>query len=351
MTYADTGGRRRQRGHSGGGNVTLNKTGTATGTVAVTGSGTSTRTVTISDITGDGSLGISIASGTATDIAGNSTGAAGPSTTFTVDNIAPSLSISAPSVTVTGTASVTYALTYADGDGSGINTITLEAGNITLNKTGTANATVAVAGSGTAARTVTNSGITGDGTLGISIVAGTATDLSGNPAPAVGPSATFAVDTTAPTVSISAPSSPLTPQGPVSYSVAYADANFSGSTLTAGKVTLNKTGTANGTVSVTGTGTSRTVTLSSITGNGTLGISLSAGTGTDVAGNLAPAVGPSAAFTVDNSAPVVAISAPSGAFANTGPVSYSVIYADDNFSSSTLTAAKVILNRNGTTEP
>ena len=70
----------------GTGDITLNTTGTATGTLAVTGSGTATRTVTISGITGNGRLGISIDPGTASDTAGNASSAAGPSTTFIVDN-------------------------------------------------------------------------------------------------------------------------------------------------------------------------------------------------------------------------------------------------------------------------
>src|SRR2546427_6935970 len=46
----------------------------------------------------------------------------------------------------------------------------------------------------------------------------------------------------------------------------------------------NKTGTADGTVSVTGTGTTRTVTISGTSGDGTLGISIAAGTATDQIG-------------------------------------------------------------------
>jgi len=65
---------------------------------------------------------------------------------------------------------------------------------------------------------------------------------------------------------------------------------------------LTKTGTANGTISVSGSGTSvRTVTISSITGNGRLGISIAAGTASDTAGNLAPAMSLSTMFTVDAS--------------------------------------------------
>ena len=196
---------------------------------------------------------------------------------------------------------MTYTVTYAD---TNFSAGTLAPGDITLNKTGTANATIGVTGTGTT-RTVTLSSITGDGALGISIAAGTASDLAGNTAPAAGPSATFTADNTPPTVTIGAPSASLTRNGPVTYAITYADTNFSTSTLTPGDITLNRTGTANATVGVTGAGATRTVTLSSITGDGALGISLAAGTASDLAGNAAPVVGPSASFTVDNTAPTL----------------------------------------------
>ena len=61
------------------------------------------------------------------------------------------------------------------------------------------------------------------------------------------------------------------------------------------------TGTATGTISsVTGPSLGKTVTISSISGNGTLSISIAAGTASDIAGNAAPAAGPSATFDVVN---------------------------------------------------
>jgi hypothetical protein len=174
-------------------NVILNKTGTADGTAAVTGTGNGTRTVTITGITGDGTLGISIAAGTASDTAGNLAPTAGPSATFTVDNTAPKVGIGAPSSTLTKAGPVTYTVTY-----TGADSVTLANANVTLNKTETADGTAAITGTGTGTRTVTISGITGDGTLGISIAAGTASDTAGNLSPAAGPSATFTVDNTAP---------------------------------------------------------------------------------------------------------------------------------------------------------
>ncbi len=158
------------------------------------------------------------------------------------------------------------------------------------------------------------------------------------------------VDTAAPTVTISDPSLGSASTGPVSYTVAYADPTFAASTLTGGNITLNRTGTANGTVAVTGSGATRTVTISSIVGIGTLGISLAAGTASDGAGNLAPAAGPSRTFGVLNytpqtitfgtlsgrtygDAPVTLTATASSAL----PVSYAVISGPATLNGSTLT--------------
>ncbi len=106
-------------------------------------------------------------------------------------------------------------------------------------------------------------------------------------------------DSVNPTVNISAPSVSSTGTGPVTYNVTYADANFNTSTLSTSNITLNKTGSANGTVTlVENSATNYTVTISNITGAGTLGISIGAGTASDMAGNLAPASGPSTTFNV-----------------------------------------------------
>ncbi len=104
----------------------------------------------------------------------------------------PAISIGNPSPVFTRSGPVTYVVTY-----TGADTVTLANANVTLNKTGTADGTIAVSGTGNTTRTVTISGITGNGTLGISIAAGTASDLAGNRAAASGPSATFTVDSAA----------------------------------------------------------------------------------------------------------------------------------------------------------
>lgn len=320
--------------------VTLNKTGTANGTVSVSGTGSTSRTVTVSGITGNGTLSISIASNTAVDSLGNTALSAGPSSIFTVDNTGPGVSISAPSQSITASASVSYTVTYTDAT-----LMTLSSSNVTLNKTGTANGTISIAGSGTTSRTVTISSITGNGSLGISIASGTASDSVGNLSLSAGPSTTFTVDNLGPSIALGSPSASSTSTSSVSYVVSYTDANSIN--LASNNITLNKTGTANGVVSVTGSGLStRTVTISDITGNGTLGISIASGTATDIVGNLALASGTSTSFIVDNEGPVLTISAPSESIATGSSVFFTVTSSEESVFN--LTSENVRLTTSGT---
>jgi len=139
-------------------------------------------------------------SAVATDPSSNS--ATDADTTVRVDNTPPALGISAPSVTYAKNgATVTYTVTYTE---TNLNSITLGIGDITLNTTGTAAATVdSVTVTGPLTRLVTLTAGAGNGTVGISIFAGTASDIAGNTAPAAGPSATFTVDNIQPDVVIS----------------------------------------------------------------------------------------------------------------------------------------------------
>ena len=280
-------------------NVTLSRTGTASATMKVSGTGTASRTVTLSYIKGTGTLSISIPAGTARDAAGNLAPATGPSTPVVVDNQAPTISVSKPSPAATASGPVDYTVTYGGAD-----SITLSPANITLTRTSSATGTVSVLGEGNQTRTVRISEITGSGTLRISIASGTASDLAGNKAAGSGSSATVSVDNTPPTISIGKPSVYSTSRGPISYTVYYGGAGSI--SLSPEDITLVKTGDVEGTIAVSGTGTTRrTVTVSSVSGSGTLAISIAAGTATDAAGNSAPAIGPSLVTKVDNSPPVM----------------------------------------------
>jgi hypothetical protein len=129
-------------------------------------------------------------------------------------------------------------------------------------------------------------------------------DVAGNTA-ATPTGNTFTIDTIAPTVTIGASSSTITKSGPITYTVNYSGADKV--TLNSSDVILVKTGTADGTVTASGTGNTRTVAISNITGDGTLGIRIAAGTASDSAGNSASAPLDSTTFGVRNSPPTITL--------------------------------------------
>lgn len=156
----------------------------------------------------------------------------------------------------------------------------------------------AVSGSGSIYTITVNTG-TGDGTIGLNL-ARTAGITPGiiTLLPFVGQ--TYNIDRTVPAITISnaSDSTILSGTKPVTYTVKYSDSNFNTSTLSASNITLNSTGSTVGTLSVAGSDTSYIVTVSNITGSGSLGISIAQGTAADSAGNKAAAAGPSPTFLV-----------------------------------------------------
>jgi hypothetical protein len=173
-------------------------------------------------------------------------------------------------------------------------------------------------------------------------------DLAGNAGSAVSTttdasSVTF--DKTAPTIGIGAPSASATRAGPLTYTVTYVDTNFDASTLAVGDITLNQTGTANGTLEVdAGSGAARTVTISSITGNGTLGITIAAATASDTAGNLAPGSDTSATFTVDNLPPTVNTTSPAQGATSISPNNPVTINWSEAVNCSTVSTSTVTIS-------
>lgn len=136
-----------------------------------------------------------------------------------------------------------------------------------------------------------------EGIITVDIAANAATDYASNNSLAA---TQFSIeyDITAPTMSIGAPSAQSTTGSEVSYTVTYSGADSI--SLTDDDITLNATGTATGVVAITGSGlTTRTVTISNITGDGTLGISIDAASAEDLAGNESLAGGPTATFLVN----------------------------------------------------
>ncbi|MGS0763184.1 S-layer homology domain-containing protein [Syntrophomonas curvata] len=219
----------------------------------------------------------------------------GIQTGTTIDSIV----CTSPASSITNAASVTYRAAFGKGV-TGVST-----SNFDLNPTVTGasiNSVSVVAESSNAQWDITVNTGTGDGALTPRLVNDTGLSLS---ITTVKPysNQSYTIDKTPPAISIGAPSAALTSNGPVTYTVTYSDANFNASTLAVENITLNRTGNADGTLGVNGTGLTRTVTISGITGNGTLGISIAAGTASDMAGNAAPGAGPSTTFTVENTPP------------------------------------------------
>jgi hypothetical protein len=234
--------------YGGASSITLVKgdvstTGLGGATVdSVTGGGT-TRTVTLTAGLAEGAVGISIVAGTAEDAAGNSAASASSSISFQVDNTPPSISFSSPSQSYAKDGdTVTFTVTYG-----GASSITLVKDDVST--TGAGGATVDSVTGGGATRTVTLTAGSGDGEVGISIVADTAVDEAGNSALSASSASTFLVDNTAPELddaTLSATASDVTGfsitetgSGVASYSSDIGGSSFNGATLTT-SVVLNE---------------------------------------------------------------------------------------------------------------
>ena len=109
--------------------ITIAKTGTANyGVMRIQSPTPTTRNIKLAQVTGDGTLRAQIAPGTARDAVGNRAPGAGPSDPVTVDNTAPTLTISAPEPAATNTGPVVFIITY-----EGADTITLKPEDIIIN--------------------------------------------------------------------------------------------------------------------------------------------------------------------------------------------------------------------------
>lgn len=123
-------------------------------------------------------------------------------------DVAPGINISLPQPggIITGTSDIEYTITY-----TGATSITLAVVDITINNpVGTvAVGSVVVQNTSSTTRTVVLQNVTGDGTVGISIASGTASNANGS-APAAGPSVAALV-------------SPVPPPAPAGYTVTFVD--------------------------------------------------------------------------------------------------------------------------------
>ncbi|NDE16565.1 hypothetical protein EBZ80_16705 [bacterium] len=277
--------------------TSLTTVGTASSTRSITGSGSS-RTVTLTSFAGDGTQALNVLAAACTNIASVPSAANGPGTSFKVDNTPPTVAITGASGPFN--AQFTASSTVSDPNLSA-SPLVAGSGIASYSWTKTAGSGTLTFGSSTSAST-TISGSTDD-TYTIQLAV---TDAAGNVGTAT---SQFTWSVAQAEVSIGTP----TPTGPVSTASISFPVTYAGATtvnLTSAKVTLNKTGTANATVSILPSNpcvtSSCTVQLSSLTGSGSLGITIVAGSASNLGGWTDSGSTPSSTVVVDNSTPVFA---------------------------------------------
>ncbi len=275
--------------------------------------------MTINNITGDGTLGLDIVSGTnIQDSAGNLLNPT-PTVdeTYVIDNISPVVSIfrQTPLSDKTNADSVTFDVIFSQSV-SGVDAADFVLG---LSSNVNANATLVVGNGGdtnAATYTLTVNNITGDGTLELNLAASRdIQDLAGNLvslAPIV--SEIYTIDNTAPTVAFTrrTPSTSPTNADSITFGVVFSE-EVANVEVTEFLRAISGTVTASTTLILGDDGDGSlatfTVTVNGIAGDGTLGLDLS-GTATiqDQAGNrLHPTPTADEMYVIDNTAPLALV--------------------------------------------
>ncbi len=257
-----------------------------------------------------------------TSSTGNLTSVRSDALAVTIDRTAPTLAITSNRSTLKAGETATITFTFSEDPGSTFNwngsagSVTVEGGTLS-----------ALSGTGaTRTATFTPTLNTNNGTASITVAAGSYTDLAGNNGGAGNtPSLTF--DTLAPSVtSITRVSAETSNAASVQYTVTF-DSSVSGVDLADFQVT--GTNGATGTVAgVIGSGTTYTVTVNNISGDGSLRLDLKS-TGTNIvdgAGNAAPGYTAGETYDIDRVAPTVtSVGAPMAGTYRTGqPLEFTV---------------------------
>ncbi|MGJ8639704.1 MAG: beta strand repeat-containing protein [Opitutaceae bacterium] len=283
--------------------ITSSDSATATG-ASFSNSG-ATYTVTLTGVSGDGTLALAVNTASdVTDLVGNALASSPTSAAVTIDNTAPSQSSSTTTTpSPTNADSITYTIVFSEpvigladaGDfyytgattSAGV-TANLESINSADNKT----------------YSLTLNGITGDGPLQFRLRANQITDLAGNHLPIDPFNRYLLIDNTAPTVtSITPASTDSTNADSHDFAIVFDESvsNFD----TFADLVVSGAATATG-ATFSGSGDTYTVTLTGISGNGSLALAVNTSSDvTDTAGNALASSPTSSAATIDNIAPTV----------------------------------------------
>jgi ELWxxDGT repeat protein len=280
---------------------------TYTGTVSCTPSVSQSQVV-LTNCLGDGTASIKILAGAVQDIAGNLSAQTIQSTSVIVDNTPPPVTIGSATVPfVNSSAFSDFQVSYG-----GIASISLAASDVTVVRV-SGNATCLV--SIQPVNIVRLSSCTGDGVVSISLRSGTARDEVGNLSIAAVASSSFTVDNTPPTLSIGTPSKQfINAAATVVIPVTALSANSG--TINNSNVTVVGFTIGGCQWNVTGSFPSWLLTISGCLGDGPLGLSFSQGLVTDLSSNKNITTVFNNVLTVDNTRPVISISAPTKTLMN-----------------------------------
>jgi hypothetical protein len=275
----------------------------------VTGSG-ATYTVSVTGMSGTGNVVASLPAGAALDINGNASFAStSTDNTVTFDNVAPTVAIdqAAGQADPTNLSPILFTVVFSE-PVTGFTGSDVSFAGSTVGGTLSANVT----GSG-ATYTVSVTGMTGTGDVVASLAAGAATDSTGNTSLAsTSTDNTVAFDNVAPTVAIDQAAGQADPTdgSPILFTVVFSEpvTGFTQSDVSFAGSTVGGTLVAN----VTGSGATYTVSVTGMSGLGTVVASVVLGAAGDAAGNTSLA-----STTTDNSvtfflSPIVTTDAATG---------------------------------------
>jgi hypothetical protein len=319
---------------------------TVGGTLVASVSGTGPYTVSVTGMTGTGTVVASIPANAATDAVGNlSAASTSTDNSVTFDTVAPTVTINQAGgqTDPTNASPILFTVTFSK---PVFNFVT---GDVSFAGSTVGGSLVGtVSGSG-ANYSVAVSGMTSDGTVVASIAAGVATDAAGNGNQASTSSDNqVTYDATSPAVTINQAAGQSDPAnvGPILFTVTFSEAvtTFTASDVSFAGSTVGGTLVAN----VSGSGASYTVSVSGMSGTGSVVASIPAGAAIDAVGNLS-----AASTSADNSVlyspitPTVTINQASGQAdpTNASPIQFTVVFsetvtgfsaADISFASSTV---------------
>jgi hypothetical protein len=225
---------------------------------------------------------------TATDAAGNVSAASTP-LSITIDTVAPTLSITSDKLALKGGETATITFTFSEDPGA---TFTLA--DVTVDHGSLSNLSTSGA---TRTATYTPATYINNGTITLSVAAGSYTDTAGN-TPAAGSSLSIAVDTVAPWLAITSSKSTLKTGETATITFTFSEdpgSSFDSTDITVSGGTLG---------ALSGSGLTRTATFTPTanTNNGTASITVQSGFYTDAAGNGGSA-GATPSLTFDTLAP------------------------------------------------